>query len=136
MLGSQRCEWLYPIGAFIRQGATCMLSSDWGVSTYDPFHIMQCAVTRQSEQGDDQSPAHTPQHRISLEDAVKGYTLNAASAAWRETCTGSLSVGKYADLIVLDRDLFNISPYEIGRTQVLLTLLAGKEVHRQASFDG
>lgn len=135
MLGPQRSEWLYPIGAFIRQGAVCMLSSDWGVSTYDPFHIMQCAVTRQSEQGNDQSPVHTPQHRISLENAVKCYTLNAASAAWRETCTGSLSVGKYADLIVLDRDLFTLSPYEIGQTQVLLTLLAGKEVHRHASFD-
>ncbi|AXA54275.1 amidohydrolase [Pseudomonas thivervalensis] len=135
MLGPDRCEWIYPIGELIRQGATCMLSSDWGVSTYDPFQIMQCAVTRQSEHGDDRYPIHSPQHRISIEDAVKGYTINAASAAWRETCTGSLSVGKYADLILLDRDLFNISPYEIGRTQVLLTLLAGKEVHRHASFD-
>jgi len=135
MLGPDRGEWIYPIGALIRKGATCMLSSDWGVSTYDPFQIMQCAVTRQSEHSKGDGPAHTPQHRISIEDAVKGYTVNAAHAAWREACTGSLSVGKYADLILLDRDLFNIPPCEIGQTQVLLTLLAGKEVHRHPLFD-
>jgi predicted amidohydrolase YtcJ len=134
MLGPDRCEWIYPIGEFIRQGATCVLSSDWGVSTYDPFQIMQCAVTRQSEHGDSRYPVHTPQHRISIDDAVKGYTINAARAAWRDTSTGSLSAGKYADLILLDRDLFNISPWEIGQTQVLLTLLAGQEVHRQAEL--
>lgn len=134
MLGEERIQWTYPIGEFIRQGVTCMISSDWGVTTFEPFQIMQCAVTRQSPITGETGPAHTPQHRISIEDAVKGYTINAAHAAWRDDCTGSLSVGKYADLIILDRDLFSISPYEIAQTQVLLTLLEGREVHRHQHF--
>jgi len=136
MLGEARMQWSYPIGEFIRQGVTCMLSSDWGVTTFEPFQIIQCAVTRQSPLTGEAGPAHTPQHRISIEDAVKGYTLHAAHAAWRDDCTGSLSVGKYADLILLDRDLFSISPYDIGQTQVLLTLLEGREVHRHPDFSG
>lgn len=134
MLGEERIQWTYPIGEFIRQGVTCMISSDWGVTTFEPFQIMQCAVTRQSPITGEAGPTHTPQHRISIEDAVKGYTINAAHAAWRDNCTGSLSVGKYADLIILDRDLFSISPYEIAQTQVLLTLLEGREVHRHQHF--
>lgn len=134
MLGEERIQWTYPIGEFIRQGVTCMISSDWGVTTFEPFQIMQCAVTRQSPITGEAGPVHTPQHRISIEEAVKGYTINAAHAAWRDDCTGSLSVGKYADLIILDRDLFSISPYEIAETQVLLTLLEGREVHRHQHF--
>lgn len=134
MLGPARSQWIFPIGAFVRKGVTCMMSSDWGVSTYDPFQILQSAVTRQNADAGPDGAVHNPQHRISIEDALRGYTLNAAHAAWRDDCTGSLSVGKYADLIVLDRNLFEISPYEIGQTQVLLTLLEGQEVHRDPGF--
>lgn len=134
ILGPKRSERIYPIGDFVREGVTCALGSDWGVSTFDPFKIMQTAVTRQKSGADETSPAQTPQHRIDIETAVKGYTINAAYAAWRDDVTGSLTAGKYADLIVLDQDLFSISPYDIEKTQVLLTLLEGKEVFRHASF--
>ncbi|WP_277962673.1 amidohydrolase [Pseudomonas sp. RIT-To-2] len=134
MLGKFRSEWVYPIGAFVKQGIPCMLSSDWGVTTYDPFQIIQCAVTRQNPTMNSSEKPHTPQHRISVEAAVKGYTISAAYAAWRENVTGSLTVGKYADLIVLDRDIFEVSPYEIAQTEVLLTLLEGKVVHCQDGF--
>ncbi|WP_338747162.1 amidohydrolase [Pseudomonas putida] len=134
MLGEQRSQWIFPIGAFVRKGVTCMMSSDWGVSTYDPFQILQSAVTRQAIDASPDDPVHNPHHRISIEDALRGYTLNAAHAAWRDDCTGSLSVGKYADLIVLDRNLFEVAPGEIAQTQVLLTLLEGQEVHRDPGF--
>jgi len=134
MLGEQRSQWIFPIGEFVRKGVTCMMSSDWGVSTYDPFQILQSAVTRQALDAGPDDPVHNPHHRISIEDALRGYTLNAAHAAWRDDSTGSLSVGKYADLIVLDRNLFEIAPGEIAQTQVLLTLLEGQEVHRDPGF--
>ena len=67
---------------------------------------------------------------------VKGYTVNAAAAAWRAEDTGTLAPGKFADLIVLDRDVFSVDPHEIGETEVLLTLLAGQAVHRAEHFDG
>lgn len=136
MIGPQRSQFIYPLGEFVRQGATCALSSDWGVTSYDPFQIIQCAITRQNPAQGSDSPVQTAQHRIGIEDAIKGYTLNAAHAAWRDDCTGNLEPGKYADLILLDRDLYAISPYEVGQTQVLLTLLEGREVHRDATFAG
>lgn len=136
MIGPQRSQFIYPLGEFVRQGVACALSSDWGVTSYDPFQIIQCALTRQNPALGSDSPIQTAQHRIGIEDAIKGYTLNAAHAAWRDDCTGSLEPGKYADLILLDRDLYAISPYEIGQTQVLLTLLEGREVHSDATFAG
>jgi len=68
--------------------------------------------------------------------AVKGYAVNDAAAAWRAEDTGSLAPGKLADLIVIDRDLFEIAPEAIGETEVLVTLLAGKPVHRAGHLDG
>lgn len=70
-----------------------------------------------------------------METVVKGYTSNAAAAAWRSEDTGSLSPGKCADLIVLDRDIYRIPAHEIGGTRVLMTLLGGHEVHRAEDFD-
>jgi predicted amidohydrolase YtcJ len=67
---------------------------------------------------------------------VRGYTVNAAQAAWRAGSTGALTPGRAADLIVLDRDVFAVDPYAIGGTEVLLTMLGGREVHRAAGFDG
>jgi predicted amidohydrolase YtcJ len=72
---------------------------------------------------------------MSVAEVVKGYTLNAARTAWREADTGSLAPGKLADLIVLDRDIYAVSPYELGQTQVLLTLLGGREVYRAERFE-
>ena len=71
---------------------------------------------------------------MTREECVKGYKIHAAQAAWRDTDTGSLIPGKYADIIVLDRDVFTCDVYDIGDTEVLLTLLGGKEVHRSERF--
>ncbi|MBM3630248.1 MAG: amidohydrolase family protein, partial [Alphaproteobacteria bacterium] len=99
------------------------------------FPIIQTAVTRQPE-GKPDHPVFLPEQRISVEDAVKGYTVNAAAGAWRDRDTGTLSPAKYADLIVLDRDIFEVAPHDIAGTEVLLTMLAGKAVHRGAGFGG
>ena len=60
---------------------------------------------------------------------MKGYTVNAAAGAWRAKDTGSLTAGKFADFIVLDRDIYAVDPEAIGETEVLLTMLGGKPVH-------
>jgi len=73
---------------------------------------------------------------MTLDECIKGYTVNAAAAAWRSADTGSLEQGKFADLIILDRDLFAIDPYEMADTQVMLTLLGGREVYRHEKFAG
>ncbi|HRX37769.1 MAG TPA: amidohydrolase family protein, partial [Aestuariivirga sp.] len=72
--------------------------------------------------------------RMSLEECIKGYTTNAAAAAWRSADTGSIEPGKYADVIILDRNLFDIDLYDIHKTQVLLTMVGGKEAWRDPAL--
>lgn len=136
MVGEERGKWMYAFRSLIDAGAPYTLSSDWGVSTLNPFPIMQTAITRQPPHKGKEHPVFLPEQRLTLDECVKGYTTHAARAAWRDRDTGSLSSGKYGDLIIVDRDIFSISPYEIADTQVLLTLLGGREVHRQPEFAG
>ena len=134
MVGEERGKWMYAFRSLIDAGASYALSSDWGVSTLNPFEIMETAVTRQPPARPNTHPVFVLEQRMTRQEALKGYTTFAAAAAWRSIDTGSLSVGKYADLIVLDRDILTCDLYDIGATQVLLTLLAGREVYRDPGF--
>jgi predicted amidohydrolase YtcJ len=71
---------------------------------------------------------------LSLEDTIRGYTLGAAFAGRREKNEGSLEPGKLADFILLDRDLFKIEPSEIGKTEVLITVVGGKVVYQSPNW--
>ena len=136
MVGEARGNWIYAFRSLIDAGAMHTLSSDWGVSTLNPFQIMETALTRQPPRRNGDHPVFLPQERLTREQCIKGYTTHAAASAWRAETTGSLSVGRFADLIVLDRDILTCDVYDIGDTQVLLTLLGGREVHRLTMFEG
>lgn len=129
MVGRERTRWIYANRSLIESGAPYTLSSDWGVSSLNPFRIMSTAMLRQAKRLGWGAPPFTPEERISLDQALRGYTINAAAAAWRDRDTGSLSVGKFADLIILDRDIFSTIPEELGETKVVLTMLDGKTVY-------
>lgn len=134
MVGEARGRWMYAFRSLIDAGAAYALSSDWGVSTLNPFEIMQTAITRQPPGRPKDHPVFLPAERMTIEECVKGYTIHAAQAAWREADTGSLTPGKFADIIILDRDILACDVHEIGRTQVMLTLLGGREVWRAEGF--
>ena len=136
MVGEERGKWMYAFRSLIDAGAGYALSSDWGVSTLNPFEIMETAITRQPPGRPQTHPVFLPEQRMTREECVKGYTVHAARAAWRDADTGSLTPGKYADIIILDRDIFTCDVYDIGDTEVMLTLLAGGEVHRDKGFAG
>ena len=136
MVGQERGKWVYAFRSLIDAGAHYAISSDWGVSTLNPFQIMETAITRQPPGRHGEHPVFLPEQRMTREECVRGYTQSAAQAAWRDQDTGSLSVGKYADLIILDRNIFTCDVYDIGDTEVLLTILGGREVHRARSFRG
>lgn len=136
MVGGERGKWMYAFRSLIDAGASYALSSDWGVSTLNPFEIMETAITRQPPGRPQTHPVFLPEQRMTREECVKGYTVHAARAAWRDADTGSLTPGKYADIIILDRDIFTCDVYDIGDTEVMLTLLAGGEVHRDKGFAG
>jgi hypothetical protein len=136
MAGNKRSRWIYPFRSLQESGAVLAVSSDWGVSTLNPFAIMHTAVTRRPGYRSSNAPAFNPEECLDVATVVRGYTVDAAASAWRSSDTGSLAPGKLADIIVLDRDVFSIPPDSIQDTRVLLTLLAGQEVHRASEFAG
>lgn len=127
-IGPDRSKWLYPIASVHRAGGMVAFGSDWSVSTANPFHQMETAVTRMGASGDTTEP-FLPEQSIDLPLAIAAFTIHAAYVNRQEQETGSVETGKYADLIVLDRNLFEIEPTEISETQVLLTMIEGQVVH-------
>jgi predicted amidohydrolase YtcJ len=125
-LGPERYRYLYPAGSLHRARATIIGGSDWDISSYNPFRALQTAVTRAGGKG--QKPLNI-EERIPLETAIDAYTINAAYAMKQEKTTGSLEVGKRADLVVVDRDILTIDPETIQDAKVLATYLDGRLVH-------
>lgn len=132
-LGPERSRWLYPIGSVMRSGAMIVGGSDWSVSSMNPLDAIQVAVTRRGVD-DSTGSAWIPQEIVDLPTMLAAYTINGAYVNHQENEAGSIEVGKAADLIVLDRNLFEIPVHEIHNTKVLLTLLEGREVHRDSTF--
>jgi predicted amidohydrolase YtcJ len=118
---------MYPIRSVHDAGGMLAFGSDWSVSTANPFPQIETALTRQESIGE-ATPVFIPEERIDLQTAIDAFTINAAFVNRRETETGSIEVGKIADLIVIDQNLFEIAPQDISDTKVLLTLFAGKAV--------
>jgi hypothetical protein len=124
--------YMYPIASMERSGAVVAFGSDWSVSTANPFEEMETAITRMSSVGETEEP-FMPEERIGLPEALAAFTINAAYTNHDEKNTGSIEVGKRANLAVLDRNLFEIPATEISDTKVLLTLFEGKPVHGDAA---
>jgi hypothetical protein len=133
VLGPERSSRLYPLGSVAAAGGTIVGGSDWGVTSLNPLEAIQVAVTRRAPDAPAGAP-WLPRERVSLARMIAAYTIEGARLAFDEHITGSIETGKAADLIVLDRDLFAIPPEQISRARVLLTLLDGHEVYRDASI--
>ena len=134
MIGRARRADTYAFRKILDAGADWCLSSDWPVSTLNPFEIIETAVTRQARKVDGPRAPFLPDQALTVEEAVLGYTSHAARACWRSGFSGMLRPGFSADLILLDRDLFAITPSEISEIRVLLTLFKGSEVWRNPAF--
>jgi predicted amidohydrolase YtcJ len=126
-LGAERSRWLYPIGSIVRSGAVVAMGSDWSVSSMNPLEAMQVAVTRRGPDEGEGAPWHG-EELIDLQAAIAGYTTSGAYVNFEERQVGSIEVGKAADLIVLDKNLFAIPKTEIHRVKVVMTLLEGKSI--------
>ena len=126
-LGPARSRWLYPIASVARSGAVVSGGSDWSVSSLNPLDAIEVGITHQQPDQLDQRPWN-PVERVDLATMIAMYTINAAYQHRAERETGSIEVGKLADLIVLDRNLFLIPESEIHTVSVLKTLLEGRTV--------
>ena len=132
-VGPERAQRAWVWHSIESTGGLLAFGSDWPVVTLNPWPGVQNALTRQTTEGDPPG-GWIPKERISLADAIKGYTLGAAFAGHREKTEGSLEPGKLADLIVLSQDLFKIEPTDIGKTEVLLTMVGGKVVYQSPKW--
>lgn len=133
-LDPERARRLNPAASFFAHGAIVVAGSDWISESMSPLHGIQVAVTRRPVDGS--QPAWIPEERVSLADMISAYTINGAWLARQELTTGSIEVGKAADLIVLEQNLFEVEPMELSQVDVVLTLLEGRVVYRGPGFPG
>jgi predicted amidohydrolase YtcJ len=131
--GPERAQRAWAWHSVERSRGVLAFGSDWPIVTLSPWPGVQNALTRQTTEGNPPG-GFVPKERISLEDAIRGYTLGAALAGHREETEGSLEPGKLADLIIVSRDLFRIEPTEISKTEVLLTMVGGRVVYQSPTW--
>lgn len=127
-----RARWAYAFRDLLDAGTVLALGSDCPVASPNPFWGIHAAVTRQKRNGTPEGGWY-PSQKLSLEEAVWGYTMGAAIASGQQNIQGSLTAGKLADLIVLNQDIFEISPEQIHTTQVVMTVFDGQIVYQQPS---
>jgi predicted amidohydrolase YtcJ len=127
-VGPERSRYAWPFHSLWEKGAILAFSSDWNVAEMDPMWWLYTAVTRAAPDG---TGAWNLEERLDLATAVRAATIGSAFANFAERDRGSLVPGKYADLVVLSRDLFDVQdPRDILETHVTHTILGGQVVHR------
>jgi predicted amidohydrolase YtcJ len=129
-LGAQRLKTTYAFRSLLDAGAGLPFGSDWTVAPIDPLYGIYAAVTRRTFDGANPG-GWVPEEKISVAEAVTAYTVGVAYASFKENVLGDLNPGKYADLVVLSDDIFNIDPVEIENVDVDLTIVGGKVVYRR-----
>ncbi len=135
-LGPARSAWQYPFASLLRAGARLAMGSDWSVSTPNPLIEMEHAVTRVAWLWRGKKEPFLPGERLSLDQALAGFTTGTAFVNHMETETGSIEVGKLADLAILDRDLFAPDAGPIGDAKVLATIVGGGFVYEADGLGG
>ena len=129
-IGPARARRAYAFKSLLDAGATLAFGSDWPVAPMAPLMGLYAAVTRRTLDGKNPD-GWIPEQKIPLEEALKGYTTNAAFAEFAEGEKGSIAPGRLADVVVLDRDLFRIPAVEIRTANVVMTIVGGEIVYRR-----
>ncbi len=135
-LGQKRADEEYPMKSFFDEGVIVASSSDYPVTIpCNPLEAIQFGITRSEFNTTDPKEILWPEERVTLEQMIRSFTINGAYANFLEKETGSIEVGKKADLIVLDKNLFEIPVTEISKAKVLMTLFEGEEVFVDSTFN-
>lgn len=130
IIGPERSKTTYAFKSLLDAGATVSFGSDWFVAPPTPLEGIYAAVTRRTL--DDRNPdGWVPDQKISVEQALKAYTISAAYASFEEEIKGSLEAGKVADFVILEKDITAIDPVGIRNVKVLLTVAGGKTVFEE-----
>lgn len=128
-LGKERCQYEWPFRSLLDAGATLAFGTDYPVVSFNPFPNIYAAVTRKDENG---IPSGVnEQERISIYETLRAYTEGGAITFNREKELGTIEVGKLADIIVLDKNIFETDESEVPKTIVELTMMDGKVVYQK-----
>src|SRR5690348_10887876 len=133
-LGPQRVKGAYAWQSVLKTGAHLPLSSDFRGETLNPFYGIYAAITRQDPQGNPPGGWY-PEQRLTLAEALRGYTLEGAFAEFDEKDKGSIEAGKLADFTVIDLDPAKVPPKDILNTRVLKTIVGGQVVYDSANSE-
>ncbi len=130
VIGSERIKTSYAFKSMLDAGATVAFGSDWFVAPPSAIEGIYAAVTRATIDGKNPD-GWVPEQKISVEQAVRAYTMGGAYAGFDEDIKGSLQVGKMADLVILDQNLFEVTPEKIRDTKVVLTMIGGEVAYEK-----
>lgn len=128
MLGEERTWQMYPIASVQKAGGRIVGGSDYWVTDLDPLLAIETAITRQ-DPWTNEGPVLNEDERVDLATMIEAYTINGAYQMGLEDEQGSIEVGKRADLVVLDRNLFELAPAEINEARVMMTIFDGRTVY-------
>jgi predicted amidohydrolase YtcJ len=128
-IGKQRTKLMYAFKSLLDNGVKLCFGSDWTVAPINPLLGIYAAVTRRTIDGKNPD-GWNPEQKISVEDAIKCYTINNAYASYQEKDLGSIEPGKFADFIVLSDDILAIEPEKIKEAKVIMTVFNGEIIYR------
>ena len=127
-IGKERIKTTYAFRSLLDSGATLAFGTDWTVAPLNPLLSIYAAVTRRTLDGKNPK-GWVPEQKISVEEAVRAYTVGSAFAEFQEKEKGTIAPGKLADLVIVSRDIFQIDPNEIEKTRVVMTIMDGRVVY-------
>ncbi len=129
-IGHERARTTYAFRSLLDAGALLAFGTDWTVAPLDPLLTIYGAVTRRTLDG--KNPlGWIPEQKISVQEAVRAYTVGSAYAEFQEGVKGSIIPGKLADVVILSHDIFRIDPKEIENARVVLTIIDGRVVYEE-----
>jgi len=126
-----RCDTIYPFRSLLKSGALLCFGSDAPIERLNPLEGICAAVNRKKP--DDPRDSWYPREKLKVSEAVAGFTTWVAQATGEDDVKGSLAVGKFADMVILSDDIFQIPPEDIHKVKVLATFIAGRMVYRDRS---
>jgi len=139
-IGPRRADRLFPFKSLIGAGARLAFGSDWAVSSADPLEQIGVAVSRTPPAlfpyGGEAGVPLVERERVTLEQALYAFTMCSGYVNHQEDVTGSIEIGKYADLVVLDQDVFDADVADLASIGTGLTIVGGEVVYTSGAFQG
>jgi predicted amidohydrolase YtcJ len=132
-IGKERAKGAYAFRSLLEAGATLAFGSDWYVAPMDPLMGIYAAVTRRTLDGKNPG-GWVPEQKITVEEAIRAYTMGSAYASFDEKVKGSIEPGKLADMAVISDDILTIEPARIEKSRVVTTVFGGKVIYEQDVF--